>query len=216
MQVDFHGPAGRIEGLLDERPDATFAALVCHPHPLFGGTMHNHATYRLAKAVRELGGVALRFNYRGIGRSAGTYGFGQGEADDARAALGFLAREKPGLSRVACGFSFGAFMALLAGRDDPGVVAFLIAGLALRSPDPDLARDTGVLRSIPLPIALAQADHDEYGSLPEVEKALAGAVGPRRLSVVKGTTHLFAENLLGLERAAADLLGWALKTGETP
>src|SRR5512140_2898969 len=72
-QVDLSGPAGRIEALLDEVPGASFAALVCHPHPRYGGTMHNHATYRLARALRGAGGTTLRFNYRGVGRSAGTY-----------------------------------------------------------------------------------------------------------------------------------------------
>jgi len=88
MPADLVGPEGRLETLLEDAPGATFAAVVCHPHPRFGGTMHTHAAYRLAKAVRARGGAALRFNFRGVGLSAGTYAGGDGEADDARAALG--------------------------------------------------------------------------------------------------------------------------------
>ena len=100
MQVDLVSSAGRLEALLEESPDPRFAAVVCHPHPLFGGTMHTHAAYRIARAVRERGGTALRFNFRGVGRSSGRYDGGEGEADDARAALAFLAAERPGLAPV--------------------------------------------------------------------------------------------------------------------
>ncbi|MFO0585652.1 MAG: alpha/beta family hydrolase [Anaeromyxobacter sp.] len=210
MQLDLHGPAGRLEALLDDAPDARFAALVCHPHPRFGGTMHNHATYRLAKAVRAAGGLALRFNYRGVGRSGGTYDRARGEADDARAALAWLALERPELPRLALGFSFGAWMASIAGGEDPGVRALVIAGLALRSPDPDLTRDVEAVRRAPQPLALVQAERDEYGSPADVEAALEGSAGPRRVSIVRGATHLFTEDLAGLQREAEAALAWAL------
>ena len=84
-QLDLDGPAGRLEALLEEPADPPrLAALVCHPHPQMGGTMHTHAVYRLARAIRAAGGVTLRFNYRGVGRSAGRYDHGRGEADDTR------------------------------------------------------------------------------------------------------------------------------------
>lgn len=214
MQVDLHGPAGRLEALLEEGHGAhrpAFAALVCHPHPQYGGTMHNHATYRLAKAVLARGGAAMRFNYRGVGRSAGAYSAGRGEADDARTALAWLARERPGLPRIACGFSFGAWMAVTAGEEDPGVRAMVIAGLALRSPDLELVRDVERIRRVARPIALVQAEEDEYGSPDEIRAALAGSAGPRRITVVRGAKHLFGEDLAGLQREAEAAIGWALE-----
>jgi uncharacterized protein len=207
--LDLAGPAGRLEALLEGALEtAPFAALVCHPHPAFGGTMNNHATYRLAKAVRAAGGTALRFNYRGVGRSAGRYDAGDGEAEDARAALAWLAARRPGLPLVACGFSFGAWMALLAGGDDPDVLGILLAGLALRAPDLERFRDSGRVREVLKPIAIVQAEGDGFGTPPEVEAAIAGSRGPRRLAVVAGATHLFAEDLPGLQREAEAALGW--------
>lgn len=214
MNLDLAGPAGRLEALLEGGADATFAAIVCHPHPLFGGTMHTHAAYRLAKAVRARGGVALRFNFRGVGRSAGAWDGGRGEADDARAALAWLARERPALPRLACGFSFGAWMALAAGGADPGVRALCLAGLALRAPGLEVVRDAARVRDVAKPIAIVQAARDEFGSPDEVRAVIAGSAGPRRVAVVPGASHLFTEDLPALEREAAAALGWLL--GEAP
>jgi alpha/beta superfamily hydrolase len=213
VQLDLEGPAGRLEALL-EAPAAggaaSFAALVCHPHPRFGGTMHNHATYRLAKAVRARGGDVLRFNYRGVGRSAGTFGGGDGEAEDAAAALAWLARERPGLPLLSCGFSFGAWMAILAGGADPRVAGLLVAGLALRGPDLARFRESGRARELEKPLAIVQAERDEFGTPAEVEAALAGSRGPRRLVAVPDASHLFTEQLEALQREAEAAIGWLL------
>jgi alpha/beta superfamily hydrolase len=212
--VDLEGPCGRIEALLEEPPEGSrFAAVVCHPHPLFGGTMHNHATYRLAKAVRARGGTALRLNYRGVGRSAGRFAGGGGEADDATAALGWLARERPGLPRLASGFSFGAWAAAIAGERDPGVRGFVLAGLALRAPDLSSMRDAARLREIGRPVAIVQAAGDELASPDEIREAVAGSAGPRRVAVVPGATHLFGEDLAGLQREAEAGVAWVLGEG---
>jgi uncharacterized protein len=213
LQVDLSGPAGRLEAVLDGSPDAPFAALVCHPHPRFGGTLHNHATYRLAKAVQALGGAALRFNYRGIGRSAGAYDRGRGERDDARAVLAWLAAERPGVPLLACGFSFGAWIAAGVGAEEPRVVGLLAAGLALRSADLELARDAADLTAIEKPLAVVQAEHDEFGTPAEVELALAGSRGPRRIAAVPGATHLFTEQLPALQREAEAAIAWLLAEG---
>ncbi|HEX7624192.1 MAG TPA: alpha/beta hydrolase [Anaeromyxobacteraceae bacterium] len=204
MQVELRGPAGRLEALLEEPPSPRFAAIVCHPHPLFGGTMHNHATYRLARAIRSLGGATLRFNFRGVGLSAGRHDHGAGEVADARAALRFLEERHPTLPRHACGFSFGAWMALGAGCPDPAVRGVLCAGLAL-------ALREGVeeaIRTCAKPVAVVQAAADEYGAVEAVERALQGAAGPRRLAVVPGATHLFTEALDELEREAEGAMQW--------
>jgi uncharacterized protein len=210
-QVDLHGPAGRLEALFEDGPDAAFAALVCHPHPRFGGTMHNHATYRLAKAVRAQGGAALRFNFRGVGRSAGAYDRGRGETDDARAALAWLAAERPHLPLLACGFSFGAWAAATAGGANPRVRGLLLAGVALRSADLDLVRDTADLRSIAKPLAVVQAEADEFGTPADVALILAGSEGPRRLRTLPGATHLCTEDLPALQREAEAALAWLLE-----
>jgi len=154
VQIDLEGPAGRLEGLLDDAPGAPFAAIVCHPHPRFGGTMLNRATHRLAKAVQARGGAALRFNFRGVGRSAGAYDGGTGEAADAAAAIDWLARERPGLPLLACGFSFGAWMALLAGGFDARVGGLLLAGFALRAADLGPLREPSRVRDIAKPVAI--------------------------------------------------------------
>ena len=206
MQLDLSGPAGRLEALYEPPSDPRFAAVVCHPHPLHGGTMHNHATYRLARAVRARGGASLRFNFRGVGRSAGAHDQGRGEVLDARTALEFLAERHPGLPLYACGFSFGAWMALEAGCADPLVQGILCAGLPLALREGAAARAAGCPRKV----AVVQAEHDEFGSPAGVRALFAGAAGPRRVTVLPGATHLCTEDLAGLEREAALALGWLL------
>jgi alpha/beta superfamily hydrolase len=170
--------------------------------------MHTHAAYRLARAVVARGGQALRFNFRGTGRSAGAYDAGRGEADDARAALAWLARTRPGTPLLACGFSFGAWMAVLAGTEDPHVSGLLLAGVALRAAGLEDFRESGRLRAPTKPLAIVQAELDPLGPPHEVEEALAGSEGPRRLSVVRGASHLFVEDLPALQREAEAALDW--------
>jgi uncharacterized protein len=210
VQLDLEGPAGRLEALLEEAAAPRFCAIVCHPHPRFGGTMHNHATYRIAKAARARGGSTLRFNYRGVGRSAGAWDEGRGEAEDAAAALAALAARFPELPRLASGFSFGAWTALLAGAHDPGVRGLLLAGMALRAPDLAPLRDVARIRDLERPVAIVQAAGDEFASPDEVRQAIAGSRGPRRLAAVPGATHLFAEDLDALQREAEAGFGWIL------
>ncbi len=205
--VDLMGPAGRIEALLEEIAGAPFAALVCHPHPQYGGTMHNHATYRLARAVRAAGGTTLRFNYRGVGRSAGSYDGGRGEALDARAALEHLRAVAPRRPILCCGFSFGAWVAV-ALADEPGLLGLLLAGLPIRSAEVESVRLPERLRATPLPAAVVQAEGDEFASPAEVRELLAGSAGPRRLAAVPGATHLFDDDLPALEREAGEALAW--------
>jgi alpha/beta superfamily hydrolase len=210
--IDLEGPSGRLEALLEEVASPRFTAVVCHPHPLMGGSMHTHAVHRIARAVRLAGGVSLRFNYRGVGLSQGRYDRGAGEADDAGAALAFLAGRYPHHPRLCCGFSFGAIAALAAGPRDPGVVGLLLAGLPL-APVADLPRDLGPLRDLPLPVAVLQAERDQFGAPDLVRAALLGAAGPRRVAVVKRATHLFTESLEDLQLEAEAAAGWLLDAG---
>ena len=209
-QIDLDGPAGRLEALLEEPAEARFAAVVCHPHPRFGGTMHTHAVYRLARAMRTAGGTTLRFNYRGVGRSRGGYDQGRGEAEDTRAALDWLAAGRPGLPLYAAGFSFGSWMAALAGGRDPRVRGLLLAGVALRAVDLDVARDAADLRGVEKPVAVIQAADDQLGPPVELARELAGSRGPRHVKIVPGATHLFTEELDALEREAEAATSWLL------
>src|SRR5438105_922400 len=120
QSVEFEGPAGRIEGLLKFREGADPAALavVCHPHPLYQGTMHNKVVFATAEAFFSLGCEVLRFNFRGVGLSAGTHDFGRGEMEDALAAIDFLRERDPGTACHLAGFSFGAGVALQTACDD--------------------------------------------------------------------------------------------------
>jgi alpha/beta superfamily hydrolase len=208
LNVDVAGPAGRLEALVEGPADAPFAAIVCHPHPAMGGTMHTHAAYRLAKAVVARGGIALRFNFRGVGRSAGRFDAGRGEADDARAALAWLAASHPGLPLLSCGFSFGAWMALLAGGADPRVTGLLLAGVAVKAQGLEDFRETGRLRELEKPLAVVQAGEDDLGPPAEIQAALDGSRAPRRFAVVPGASHLFVEDLPALQREAEAGVAW--------
>jgi alpha/beta superfamily hydrolase len=211
--IDLRGPIGRLEAMLEEVATPRFAALVCHPHPQLGGTMQTHAVHRIARGVRLAGGHSLRFNYRGVGRSAGSYDRGRGEADDALAALAFLAERYPTLPRLACGFSFGAFAAASAGLRDAGVRGLLLAGLVV-VPYDDLPRDLAPLRATPLPLAVIQAEGDQFGTPAQVRAALDGSAGPRRVAEVPRATHLFTEALDDLQLEAEAAAGWLLGHAE--
>jgi alpha/beta superfamily hydrolase len=213
VQLDVPGPAGRLEALLEGPDDPRFAAVICHPHPSLGGTMNTHAAYRIAKAAVARGGASLRFNFRGVGRSAGRFDAGRGEGDDARAALAWLARERTGVPLLCCGFSFGAWMALLAGGDDPAVHGLLLCGVALRAAGLEDFRESGRVRAVEKPVAVVQAAEDAFGAPDEIEEAVRGSRGPRRIAVVRGATHLFTEDLPALQREAEAALDWLLGAG---
>ena len=126
---DLHGPAGRLEALLNTgSKDAPYSALVCHPHPMGGGTMHNKVVYRVMKALHRLGLPVLRFNFRGTGRSEGQYDDGRGEQDDVRAALDWLDNEFH-LPILFAGFSFGSNVGMRACCGDPRVHGLIALGL---------------------------------------------------------------------------------------
>jgi alpha/beta superfamily hydrolase len=205
MHVDLVGPAGRIEGLLESPESPRFAALVLHPHPLFGGTMHNHATYQIAKGARLAGGASLRIQFRGVGLSEGAHAGGPGELADARAAMLWLSGRFPGLPVLVGGMSFGAWIALQLGCADPGLEGVLAAGLASRT----LA--LGFLPDCPKRVAAIQATGDAFGPVDEVVRLMAGPADRRRLALLEGATHLFLEDLAALRREAR--MGWEWLAG---
>jgi alpha/beta superfamily hydrolase len=195
------GPAGKLEALLEEpeAADPRAAALVCHPHPLFGGTMHNKVVYRVARALRNSGYVVLRFHFRGVGKSEGRHDRGVGEIEDARVALDWLRHRYLGLPYTLAGFSFGARVALTLGCGLPDAARLISLGFpAKRDPAGSLAQCT-------VPKIFIQSTHDEYGPPPEMEAFYAQVAEPKRLIWVEAEDHFFAGGLDELERQIAAL-----------
>lgn len=205
--VELQGPQGRLEGLVAVPEAPSFAALMLHPHPLHGGTMHNHVTYRAAKALEDAGGVVLRFNFRGVGRSAGSYGDGDGELEDARAALGWLSAEHPSLPLWAGGFSFGSRTALqLAAEGRVGRVLAVGVPLTLF--------DFGFARGLGAPVAFVHADRDEVTSLEDIESFVRGLGTPTHLEVISESDHLCTGRLDACSARCTAAVGWLMQ--QTP
>jgi hypothetical protein len=197
------GPAGPLEALLQECDGGTpaFAALVCHPHPLYGGTLHNKVVHRVASTLHGLGGATLRFNFRGVGGSAGVHDRGRGELEDARAALGWLRGRLPGTPLAVAGFSFGAWVAARLAASEPAV-----GRLVLVAP-PVASEDFRVMRSSPVPKLVLQGTADVTCPLAALEPEFATWAAPRRLETIEGATHFFDRRLAELGKALLEGLG---------
>jgi alpha/beta superfamily hydrolase len=198
---------GELEAILKEPAAPIAAAVLCHPHPLGGGTMNNNVVYRAAKALNDAGVAVLRFNFRGVGASTGRHDGGAGEEDDALAALDVIAQRHPGLPLWMAGFSFGARVGLTVGAREARVQKLLGIGLALSM------FDYSFLDSCPKPKAVIQAANDEYGGRAAVEAAVAKMSEPKRLWVVDGATHLYPQHLGELEAAAGQAASWLRSAG---
>lgn len=187
-----NGPAGRLEALLNEgRADATHAALVCHPHPLFGGTMHNKVVFNAMKALHSFGFPVLRFNFRGAGLSEGKHDEGRGEIEDVQAALQWLDHEFS-LPLLFCGFSFGAATGLKAACPDRRVPAVISLGTPVQVQDRSYAYR--FLQDCRKPKLFVSGTHDEYGPRKELEEMVATLPEPKRLVFVEGD-HFFLGHL---------------------
>jgi uncharacterized protein len=193
---------GGLEAVLREPPAPVAAAVVCHPHPVQGGTMNNNVVYRIAKALVEGGVAALRFNFRGVGASTGAYAEGIGEEDDAEAAIDFLRARHPTLAVWVAGFSFGARVGLKVGARREDVAKLLGVGLALSM------FDYRFLGSCPKPKAIVQASEDEFGGRAAIEGAVQTMSDPKRLWIVDGASHLFPGLLDPFERAAQEAVAY--------
>jgi len=189
------GPTGRLEALLEEPEHGapTQAVLVCHPHPQHGGTMHNKVVYRVAKALRQAGCVVLRFNYRGVNLSEGVYDKGEGELDDARAALGFLRGRYPQLPFLLAGFSFGSRIALRLANENPPPARVIAVGF------PTVYKDRSYLEVLRVPRLFVQSTHDEYGPLDELRPVIEALPEPKRLITIEARDHFFSGALEQLE-----------------
>ncbi|HEY1766312.1 MAG TPA: alpha/beta fold hydrolase [Terracidiphilus sp.] len=206
---ELHGTAGRLEALLSQGvPDAKFAALVCHPHPLGGGSLHNKVVYHAAKALNDpglgLGFPVLRFNFRGVGRSEGKH-HGAAEVEDVLTAIDWLQTEF-NLPIVAAGFSFGAAMVLQAcchAGVRPGVRALVALGLPIAAQD--RAYEYSFLNDVIIPKLFLSGDHDEFASSAQLRQVFASAAEPKRLIFLPGADHFFTGQLETMQQALA---GW--------
>ena len=189
------GPAGRLEALLEEPVDVAprMSAVVCHPHPLYGGTMHNKVVYRLARGLRRAGLVVLRFNFRGVGSSAGEHGHLEGEIEDARAALAWLRQRYPALPCALAGFSFGSRVITRLGCESGGASFLMAAGFPTSWGSPDY------LESCAAPKIFIQSTHDQFGPRAELEAMYERFAAPKQLHWIESADHFFAGGLGELE-----------------
>lgn len=199
------GPAGRLEALLNAGAEnATHAAVVCHPHPLFGGTLHNKVVFHAMKALNSFGFPVLRFNFRCAGLSEGEHDYGMGEVEDVRTALDWLDREFH-LPLVFAGFSFGAAIGLRASYADPRVQALIGLGV----PVSPVAADTeepriytfDFLHDSAKPKLFVSGARDQFGPRSKLEALIASMREPKRLVIIEGADHFFEGRLRELREA---------------
>ena len=204
VPLTIDGPAGRLEALLQEHEarDHAIAAVVCHPHPLYGGTMHNKVVHRAAAVLHALGAAALRFNFRGAGKSAGRFDRGEGELEDARAALAFMAERYPLARRWLAGFSFGAWIASRLAAEAGIERLILIAPPVANSSFDGLA-------SLAVPKLVLQGTDDEVCPPAALREHFARWAEPKELKEIPGATHFFDRQLGALADAMHEALSGA-------
>ncbi len=197
------GPAGRLEALLEEPEEGepTEACLVCHPHPLYGGTMHNKVVYRMARGLRKSGSVVLRFNFRGVNLSEGKHDNGRGEVDDAWAALTFLRSRYPELPFAMAGFSFGSRVILRLGCGMPGTKPTRLIPVGF----PTTLGHFDYFNTCELPKYFVQSTEDVHGPRETLEEAFKTFAEPKSLTFIEAGDHFFAGALEKLEEVIAAL-----------
>lgn len=199
------GPAGRLEALLNAGSEnATHAAVVCHPHPLFGGTLHNKVVFHAMKALNSFGFPVLRFNFRGTGLSQGEHDHGIGEVDDVRTALDWLESEFH-LPLIFGGFSFGAAVGLRAACADPRVRATValgvpVAPVAAESEEPRIYANE-FLQDCAKPKLFVSGARDQFGPRAKLDGLVASIPDPKKLVIIEGADHFFEGRLREMREA---------------
>jgi alpha/beta superfamily hydrolase len=185
------GQAGKLEALLEEPEQGApvEAAVVCHPHPQHGGTMHNKVVYRLARGLRRSGCVVLRFNYRGVNLSEGGYADEIGETEDARVVLRELQQRYSGLPIAAAGFSFGSRVALRLASEESAIARVIAVGFPTRSKDRDF------IYQVRAPKFFVQSTNDAFGPAEELTRFFETLPGPKQLEWVQAGDHFFQGGL---------------------
>jgi alpha/beta superfamily hydrolase len=196
------GPAGKLEALLEWDPQMIprLVALACHPHPLYGGTMHNKVVFRAGKAAFEIGLPTLRFNFRGVGQSEGEFAGGVGEREDTWAALDYLEQRFSGAQVCVMGFSFGAWVGLATGAADARVRALVGLGL------PTATLDFNFLRNVQKPKLIVQGTEDQFSRRAQIEDLYASLPEPKRLHWIDDVDHFFTGKLDEVQQAVGVFL----------
>jgi alpha/beta superfamily hydrolase len=188
------GAAGRLEGILRFHSSApSRTALLCHPHPLYRGSMHSPVLFRAARALHRRGFATLRFNFRGVGRSSGSFDSGEGEKQDVLTALGALREKFPGVPLTLLGYSFGSKVGFEAAAGDSRVGNLVGIGL------PVTLWPFQFLRKIEKPLLVLQGSQDPFGSPLELGRLVEEIGGRARLVILPGADHSFASHLETLE-----------------
>lgn len=198
---EIEGPSGPLEALMDLPEGAPRAAAAfAHPHPLHGGTMHTKAVYQASKALARIGVAVLRFNFRGVGRSAGTFDDGPGEMEDFRAAIDHLQGRYPALPLWAAGFSFGSWVAMTVGAEDPRVKLMLGIGPAVDR------YDFGSVKNSDKPKFIVHGEDDELIAVKDVRRFYSECREPKELVVIDAASHLFDGKTAEVGDAVEELL----------
>jgi alpha/beta superfamily hydrolase len=192
------GPAGRLEALLNAgSPTATHAAVVCHPHPLFGGTLHNKVVFHAMKALNSFGFPVLRFNFRGTGLSEGVHANGVGEVEDVRAALDWIETEFA-LPIIFAGFSFGAAVGLRAAYNDdriPALIALGLPAVPVADRKDDRVYDYDFLRTSTKPKLFVSGSRDQFAPPGKLEALVDTFSEPKKLVRIEAADHFFEGRL---------------------
>jgi uncharacterized protein len=199
------GPAGRLEALLNAgAPDASHAALICHPHPLFGGTLHNKVVFHAMKALNSFGFPALRFNFRGAGLSNGEHDNGAGEVEDVRTALNWLDAEFH-LPIVFAGFSFGAAVGLKAAASDARVPRLIGLGVpaipVAAGNEAPRVYTFDFLCDCTKPKLFVSGARDQFGPTAKLKELVASVPEPKKLVIIEGADHFFEGRLREMREA---------------
>ncbi|MEA2569985.1 MAG: uncharacterized protein QOI24_1986 [Acidobacteriota bacterium] len=197
--VDLFSSAGRLEALYRELQDPAGVAVVCHPHPLGGGTLHNKVVFRAARGLEAANVATLRFNFRGVGASAGTHDEGDGEQSDVMAAIDWIVKKHPGKKLFVGGFSFGSWVASRVACELSYVDAIFLIGTPVNK------YDFSYLRHCEKPMLLLHGTQDEHGELAKFEK-LVPQIRNAESVIVTGADHFFTKQIDAVEET---IRNWA-------
>lgn len=197
--VDLYGKAGRLEALYRDLQDPSAVAVICHPLPTHGGTLHNKVVFRAARGLENANVATLRFNFRGVGASGGTFDAGDGEQDDFLAALAWVRKTHPDKKVIAGGFSFGAWVSSRAAWDLPEVFALFLIGTPVNK------YDFGYMQQCQKPTLFLHGTNDEHGDVAKLEK-LVQHVRNAESVIVTGADHFFTKQIEAVEET---MRSWA-------
>jgi alpha/beta superfamily hydrolase len=197
--VDLFSSAGKLEALYRELQDPAGVAVVCHPHPLGGGTLHNKVVFRTARALEAANVTTLRFNFRGAGASGGKHDEGEGEIDDVNAAIEWIKRKHPGKKLLVGGFSFGAWVSTRAACEREDVDAVFLIGTPVNK------YDFGYLRHCEKPMLFVHGTQDDHGDVAKLEKLVQNIRNAESV-IITGADHFFTKELEALEET---IRAWA-------